>query len=91
VGSSVTCTATVSGGYNLNTGTVEWQIIVLENGQRVPGTGIVTFTPKVCTLVSRQCSVTVTGTNAGELWIRANYEGDVNNLPFSGTRHLVIS
>ena len=80
---SVTCTATVSGGYPSQTGTVTWS--------KVSGTGKVSFSSTICTLSSGSCSVTVTATASGSVEIKATYGGDSNNLKSSGTLALMIT
>ena len=82
VGTPITCTATVSGGYPPQTGTVIWS--------KVSGTGKITFSSKTCTLSSGSCSVTVTATTAGTVKIKAAYGGDSNNLKSSGTLIMTI-
>jgi hypothetical protein len=77
VGSAITCTATVSGGYSSHTGTVTWT--------KVSGKGKVTFSSKACTLSSGRCSVTFAVTTAGGFTIKAIYGGDSNNLRNWGT------
>jgi hypothetical protein len=75
-GSSVTCTATVSGSNP--TGTVTWSTS--------SSTG--SFSQSVCTLSSGSCLTTYSDTNAGSVTITANYSGDSNNAPSSGSTTL---
>jgi hypothetical protein len=83
VGTPVTCTATVSGEYPSQTGTVSWS--------KVSGSGEVTFSSTTCTLSSGSCQMTITGTAAGSAEIRVAYGGDSNNLKSSGTFVLLIT
>lgn len=83
VGTKITCTAAVSGGYPSHTGTVTWS--------KVSGTGKVTFSSKTCTLSSGKCSVTITATAAGSVKIEATYGGDSHNLRSSGTFVLTMA
>jgi hypothetical protein len=83
VGTRVTCTATVTGGYLPHTGTITWS--------KVSGTAGVTFSSKTCTLVSGRCSVTLTATVSGSITIRATYIGDSHNPWSYGTRVLTIT
>lgn len=82
VGTPITCTATVSGGYPSQTGNVTWS--------KVPGTGRVTFSSKTCVLSSGSCSVTITATAAGSVKIKAAYSGDPDNQGSTGTTKLTI-
>ena len=82
--SSITCTATVSGGYS-PTGTVSWS--------KVSGIGRVAFSAGLCTPSSGTliCTVTVRGIFAGSVMIEATYNGDANNIKSSGTLVLTIT
>jgi hypothetical protein len=82
--STTTCTATVTGGYSSQTGTVTWS--------KVSGKGSVMFSPTTCTLPGT-CSaiVTIAATHTGSLEIKAVYSGDFNNLGSLGTLLLTIS
>jgi len=82
-GDAITCTATVSGEYPSQTGTVAWS--------RVSGNGGVSFSSRTCTLSSGSCSVTVTATVAGSVVIKATYRGDLNNFKSVGTLILAIT
>ena len=82
IGTPITCTATVSGGYPSQTGTVTFT---------VSGKGSVTSSSNTCTLSSGSCSVTVTATATGSLKIKAVYRGDSNNLKSSRTLVLKIT
>ncbi len=81
VGTPVTCTATVSGGYPSQTGTVTWSKV----------SGKVTFSSTTCALSSGSCSVMVTATAAGSVEIKAAYGGDSDNVKSSGTLVLSIT
>jgi hypothetical protein len=81
VGTSTTCTASVSG--QSPTGTITWS--------QTAGTGSVTFPSTTCTLSSGSCSVQVTGSDAGSVTIRAAYGGNGNNAVSSGTANLVVT
>jgi len=72
VGTSVTCTATVTGSAPSHTGTITWS--------KFSGTGKVAFIPPTCKLSAGKCSVTVKGVAAGSVTIEASYSGDSNNL-----------
>jgi hypothetical protein len=72
----ITCKAKVTG--YLPTGTVHWTQI---------GTGSVSLNITTCILVHvvnstkvSTCSVSMTGTTAGKVTLRATYNGDPNNL-----------
>jgi hypothetical protein len=80
-GAPVVCTAEVSGGYQLQSGTVTWSKI----------SGRVTFSSTTCTLSSGSCSVTIVATSAGSVEIKAAYGGDSDNLKSSGTLVLTVS
>jgi parallel beta-helix repeat protein len=77
IGAKMTCTATVTGSYSSHTGGITWT--------KASGKGGVTFSSKTCTLVKGKCSVTVKGTGAGSVTIKATYSGDTHNLGSSGT------
>jgi phosphate transport system substrate-binding protein len=83
LGTTITCTATLSGGSPSQTGTVTWS--------KVSGKGSVTFSSTTCTLSSGSCSVTVTATHAGSIEIKATYSGDSNDLKSWGTTVLTIA
>ena len=83
VDTNVTCTATVSGGYQSRNGTITWS--------KASGTGKIAFSSKTCTLSSESCTVTVTASAAGSFEIKTSYAGDSNNLKSSGTLILTIS
>ena len=82
-GATITCTASVAGAYSSHTGTITWT--------KVLGAGKVTFSSITCPLSAGKCSVTVTGTVAGNVTIEAAYGGDSNNLKSSGTLVLKVS
>ena len=83
---TVKCTAVVVG--YLPTGVVTWS-------QSGPGT--VSFSSATCTLASLRnpdgaiCSVTLTGTTAGKVTLRATYGGDPNNQGSARTASLKIT
>jgi hypothetical protein len=81
VGSSTTCTATVTGESGPITGeTITWS--------QTGGTGSVSFSPATtCSLAGspESCSVSVTGATAGSATIQASYPGDAGNLASSNT------
>ncbi len=79
LGSSVTCTATVSGSNP--TGTVTWSTS--------SSTG--TFSgSNPSTLSSGSCTITYTDTSAGSVTITASYSGDSNNAPSSDKATLSV-
>jgi hypothetical protein len=78
IGSSVNCTASVSGVSP--TGNVTWSTS--------SGTGY--FSPPACVLVSGACSTTYTDNNTGYRIITANYYGDINNSPSNGSTVLTV-
>jgi Bacterial Ig-like domain (group 3) len=78
--SSSSCTITVT-GFN-PTGTVTFTLTA-SNGATA------TATPATCTLVSGQCSVTLTSSKASTVTITANYGGDANNLASSSSAFTV--
>jgi hypothetical protein len=82
-GSSIVCTATVTGAYSSHTGTIAWST--------VSGPGRVTLSMKTCTLKAGKCSVTVKGMAAGSVTIEASYSGDSNNTGSSGTHSFTIN
>lgn len=84
VGSSSSCTATVSGASgSINGETISWT----QSG----GTGSVTFpSGNTCTLSGTSCSVTVTG-DPGVVTLKASYPGDSNNAASSGTFNLTVN
>lgn len=79
VGSSVTCTATVSGSNPI--GKVTWSTN--------SSTGSFS-SPNPSSLSSGSCSTTYTDTNAGSVTIKATYIGDSNNEPSSGITTLTV-
>jgi hypothetical protein len=83
--SSITCTATVSGSFPSQTGTVTWS--------RGSGKGSVVFSPMTCILSSGTCSasVSVYTTNVGSIKIKATYSGDSDNLRSLGTLFLTVT
>jgi hypothetical protein len=87
VGSSTTCTATVSGAsaYGSISGEkVTWS--------QTGGTGSVTFpSGDACLLSSTSCYITVTGSTFGSVTVQASYPGDSNNSPSQGSFPLSIS
>jgi hypothetical protein len=83
VGTRITCTAIVTGGYTPRTGTITWS--------KASGTGGVTFSSKTCTLMSGRCWVTLKATVRGSITIKATYSGDPRNPWSSGTIVLTIT
>jgi hypothetical protein len=86
VGSSATCTTTVTGQTGSITGeTMTWS--------QTGGTGSVSFSTSACSLSGspESCSVTVTGFTAGSSTIQASYPGDVINLASSNTTALTVN
>jgi len=84
VGSSTTCTATVTNAYDAISGeTINWSLFA--------GPGSVTFSANSCTISGTSCSVTVTGGTAGSATVQASYPGDSSNLASSGTSTITIS
>jgi len=82
VGSSTTCTATVSG----TSGTILGEIISWSDA------GSVSFSPSnTCLLSGTSCSITVTGTGVGSASVKASYPGDSTNAPSQGTFPITIS
>ncbi|MGD0977559.1 MAG: DUF2341 domain-containing protein [Candidatus Bathyarchaeia archaeon] len=79
VGSSVTCTATVSGSNP--TGTVKWSTS--------SSTG--EFNQTSVSLISGSCSVTYIDSNVGTVTITAEYGGDPNNAKSKGEAKLTIT
>jgi len=75
----VTCRAKVT-GYS-PTGTVSWS-------QTAPGS--VSLSSTACTLAKGACSVSMTGTTAGQVTLQATYSGDPNNQGSSGTATLTV-
>lgn len=75
----ITCKAKVIG--YLPAGTVTWS---------QSGDGSVMFASTTCTLLKGRCSVTMTGTTAGRVSIKATYEGDLNNTGSSRIRGIII-
>jgi ABC-type oligopeptide transport system substrate-binding subunit len=78
VGSSVICTATVSGSSPM--GTVSWST----------SSSAGSFNPSVSTLSSGSCSTMYTDTNTGYVTITATYSGDSNTSSSSGTATLTV-
>lgn len=83
VGTNITCTATVSGGYLSHNGTVTWS--------RASGKGSVAFSSVTCSLSSGSCSVTVNATAPGSVKIEAAYGGDADSQSSSRTAALTIT
>lgn len=83
VGANVTCTATVSGGFQSHNGTITWS--------KASGKGSVTFSSATCALSSGSCSVTVTATAVGSVKIKAVYGGDADNQVSSRAAGLTIT
>jgi phosphate ABC transporter phosphate-binding protein len=83
IGTKVTCTATVTGTAPLHTGTITWS--------KAAGKGSVVFSSGTCKLVAGRCSVTVKGTIAGSITIKAAYGGDTFNLKSFGTLVRTVS
>ena len=85
IDSSITCTATLTGFTGSVLGeSIAWYV--------VGGTGSTTFSANSCTLSSGgTCSITVTGSAAGSVAIRAFYLGDATNTRSAGSAHLVVS
>jgi len=79
VGSSVTCTATVSGSNP--TGTITWSTSSIGGS----------FSQSVCTLSNGTCSTTYTDNFTGSVTIAAYYSGDSNNMPSSGSTTLLVT
>lgn len=75
----ITCRAKVL-GYS-PTGTVTWS---------PSGAGKFTFGSATCTLTKGACSVTMTGTRAGQVVINATYSGDSGNRGSSRTATLTV-
>lgn len=89
VGSSTTCTASVSGAafspltgtdYLGNLETVSWS-----------DAGSVSFSSPTCTLSGSACSVTVTGMGAGSASVKGSYSGDSDNNGASGTFNIAVN
>ncbi len=76
--SSVNCTATVSG--SSPTGNVTWSTS--------SSTGF--FSPGISQLLSGTCTTTYSDNNTGYKAITANYLGDLNNSPSSGSTVLTV-
>jgi hypothetical protein len=79
VGSSVTCTATVSPPNA--TGTITWSTS--------SSTG--SFNSSICTLSSGSCSTTYADTSPGSVTIAASYSGDSDKAPSSGSSTLIVT
>lgn len=77
----ITCTASVSGGYSSQTGTVTFT---------VSKRGSITSPSNTCTLSSGSCSVMITANAAGSVKVKAAYSGDSNNLKSTGRVALPI-
>ncbi len=85
VGSSSTCTATLTGESGSITGeAITWS--------QTGGTGGVSFSLASCDLSGspESCSVTATGSTVGSATIQASYPGDANNLASSNTAALTV-
>lgn len=85
LGSSTTCTATVTGASGSISGeTISWS----QSG----GTGSVTFpSGTTCALSGASCSITVNGASVGSPMLQASYPGDSNNAASSGTFSLTVN
>lgn len=79
--SSTTCTATVTGEYPWQNGTITFT---------VSGRGSATSPSNTCALSGGSCQVTLTATAPGGLKVKATYGGDSNNLGSSRTTKLTI-
>ena len=77
---TVTCTATLKG--YLPTGKVTWS---------QTGTGVVSLATKTCALTSSACSITMTTSSSGTVFIKAKYLGDTNNGGSFGSARLTIT
>ena len=85
VGSSITCTATLTGF----SGSVSGEAIAW---YQIGGDGSATFSSMSCTLSSGgTCSITVTGSAVGGVSIGAFYFGDSANSRSSGSAHIQVS
>jgi hypothetical protein len=85
VGSSITCTATLTGF----TGSASGEAI---HWYKVGGDGSATFSSLSCTLASGgTCSITVTGSAKGGVGIGAYYLGDSANTRSGGFAHIQVS
>ena len=85
VGSSITCTATLTGF----TGSVSGETIAW---YQIGGNGSATFSSTSCTLSSGgTCSITITGSEKGHVGMGAFYLGDAANTRSSGSAHVVVS
>lgn len=85
VGSSVTCTATLTGFIGSVSGeTIAWY--------QIGGSGSATFSSMSCTLsLGGTCSITVTGSAKGGVSIGAYYLGDSANTRSGGSAHIQVS
>jgi hypothetical protein len=86
VGSSSSCTATVSGA----SGSISGEMI---SWSQSGGTGSVTFpSGSSCALSGTSCSITVMGAGVGGATVQASYPGDLNNhnIASSGTSSLTV-
>ncbi len=79
IGSSTTCTATVTGA--VPTGGITFT--------STSTTG--KFSGSTCSLRNGECSVTYTDTTAGTVTITASYIGDASNIPGTGVFTLTVS
>ncbi len=86
VGSSTTCTATVTG---YPPGDATGTITFSQNGGS--GKTSIATSPAMCALVDATCQVTLSTSGAGAADITASYPGDTNNQPSSGGAFLTIS
>jgi hypothetical protein len=85
VGSSSSCTATVTGA----TGTISGETI---SWSQSGGTGSVSFpSGPTCSLSGASCSITVNGATVGNPTIQASYPRDSSNLASSGTGSLTVN
>ena len=79
IGASTTCTVQVTGSNPAGT------VVFTQDGS-----GSVTLSASFCTLSSGTCSVTLTGTAAGSLSVKATYAGDSHNAGSEGSASLSV-
>ncbi len=87
VGASMSCTVTLTGGFDSPSGKVTWTRD--EGWWRTStgfheSTGYASFSPKTCTLAAGSCTITLTATRSGTFRIKVFYSGDANNAPEAG-------
>jgi hypothetical protein len=93
VGATSQCSAIVSGA----TPDISGQTMVYPGEQitftQTGGTGSVAFPPTgaTCILEGAVCSITVNGTSAGSVTIKASYPGDTENTASSGTASTTVT